>query len=197
MALDLPLAIVSVLLAAACALSLAACGSAHLRSGTTVAAPASESAATIAASEKREPGSDDNVAEYGREATPEERRAISSVVIRYYAAAAVANGGRACGLLVPTLAGAVVEDYGRSAGPAYARGRTCAEVMTKIFKHIHPAALARTKVTGVRVKGDNGLVELRNRMTPNGAIDVRRYRGSWWLGVLIAHEIPAPFRKAG
>jgi hypothetical protein len=138
-------------------------------------------------------GTDNNIPAYGHAASAADNQAVTALVKRYYAAAATADGATACTLLYPALVHAVPEDYGQAPGPAYARGKTCPVVMSKLFKHVagHPADLAATEVTGVRVYRDRGFAMLRSKTTPNGEIFVERAgRSSWKVGVLIGRERP-------
>ena len=139
-------------------------------------------------------GSDNNIPAYGHEASAADRRAVTALVKRYYAAAAASDGSTACSLLYSNLANSVPEDYGKPPGPAYARGKTCAVVMFKIFKHLpgHQSDLAATQVTDVRIYRDQGYAELRSSRTPKGEIFVERQGSSWRVGALIGKERVGP-----
>jgi hypothetical protein len=138
-------------------------------------------------------GTDANIPGFGHAATPRQRAAIDALVRRYYAAAARADGKEACALMYRPLAGSVPEDYGRPpAGLPYARGKTCAVVMTKLFRHLPGPrdAIASTRVTAVRVYRGHAFAELHSHLTPKGEIFVERERerGSWRVGALIGEE---------
>ena len=108
-----------------------------------------------------------------------------SLTKRYYAAAASDEGAIACTLIVSSLAKSVPEDYGRS-GPF--QGKTCPEVMAKVFKRVagQPSGvLAATKVTGIRISGNRGFVQLSSSAMPTGEIYVLRKDGMWKVGALI------------
>lgn len=139
-------------------------------------------------------GSDNNIPAYGHEASASDKRAVTVLVKRYYAAAAANDGSTACSLLYSNLANAVPEDYGKPPGPVYARGKTCAVVMSKVFEHLagRRADLAATKVTDVRIYRDHGFAELRSTRTPKGEIFVERQGRSWRVGALIGRERSGP-----
>ncbi len=144
------------------------CGAATKRSGGSSTSTAASAGASPgdAASESAE-----HIATYGHEAEGVERRVITALVERYYAAAAADDGARACSMLYSIIEEAVAEDYGQPPGPPELRGKTCAVVMSKIFKRVprQPSAvLAHTQVTGVRVKGKRGFVQLDLRGDAHG-----------------------------
>jgi hypothetical protein len=97
---------------------------------------------------------------YGHAANAPDRQASIALVRHYFAAAAAADGARACRLLVPFVAEAVVENEGKS---PRLRGRTCSVVMSKLFgfhRRLLAAKNATLKVLAVRVQGDKALVVL-------------------------------------
>lgn len=133
------------------------------------------------------PQTDDYISTYGHEATGSVKQAVTTLVKRYYAAAAADNGAAACSMIYSTLEESVAEDYGRAPGPPGIRGNTCTEVMTKLFKRVPgqpPAVLAKTKVTGVRLKGNHGFVQLSSSAIPTGKISVELEGKSWKVLVL-------------
>lgn len=117
---------------------------------------------------------------YGHAADAADRRVSTALITRYFAAAAAENGARACALLVPLLTESVVEENGHS--PAL-RGRTCAVVMSKLFK-LHHRLLAEKsaslRVIAVRVEGYKGLVIFEFPEIPEvRLIAERRVHGTW------------------
>lgn len=117
---------------------------------------------------------------YGHAADAAGRRVLATLVARYFAAAAAGDGGSACRLLVPLQAESVVEEDGRS--PSL-RGRTCAVVMSKLFK-LHHRELAEKsaalRVIETRVKDDRGLAILYFSEIPEvREIGLRRVGGKW------------------
>jgi hypothetical protein len=136
---------------------------------------------------------DKSVRGFGQAASAVDAQAVTAVVRRYFAAAAAQDGTTACSLVVSDLARAVPEDLGRSPGPPYARGNTCAVVMSKMFKENRPqltAYAAMLKVTGVRLKGDRGLAVLGFRTLPGRQIGVTREGDVWKLAALLDSELP-------
>jgi hypothetical protein len=204
-----------VLLALAIVVSLAACGSARRapRSGTPAAARqaglsegtasvASESAApghAIADSDdddvERLPNDDNNsaVRDFGSPATAAEAHAISALLRRYYATAAAGNGALACSMILASIVKAVPLNYGVY-GPTYMRGgKTCAQVLVRLFAHEHRRLLAETAhmtVTSVRLQGDLGLAMLGFSGLRERQISLQREHVTWKLAALLDGELP-------
>jgi hypothetical protein len=130
---------------------------------------------------------------YGSAVSPVEERAVAAVVERYYAMAAAGDGAGACGLLNPSLAGAVPVDYGRN-GPSYLRaGKTCAAVLALLFRHYHRQLAAPVAVTGVRVSGGGqAYAQLGSTTMPASYTVVQREGGVWRLTQLLANENVMP-----
>jgi hypothetical protein len=125
---------------------------------------------------------------YGHEASEPDRRAITALVKRYYAAAAADDGATACSLIYSTFEEAIPEDYGQPPGPPNLRGKTCAVIMSKLFKQLPgepPAVLAKTEVTGVSVRGRRGFARLHSSAMHTGSIAVERERQTWKIQALI------------
>ena len=74
---------------------------------------------------------------YGPAVSASERPAIVSLIERYYRIAAAGNGARACSLLYPLVAEITVEEHRPGKGPPALRGRTCAQVLSRIFAQGH------------------------------------------------------------
>jgi hypothetical protein len=134
---------------------------------------------------------DDNAVLYfGHATSAAEARAIMALVKRYYAAAVASDGATACSLIYSIVAESVPEGYGQL--PAL-RGKTCAVVVSKLFKKHHRelvAEVAGLEVTHVRVEGDRGLALLRFRTMPERRVLVHREHGVWKMGVLLDIGVP-------
>lgn len=118
--------------------------------------------------------------DYGNPANAADWRRSVALVKRYFAAAAAADGAGACRLLVPLSAESVVE---RDGGSPPLRGRTCAVVMSKLFR-LHHRMLAEKsaalEVIAVRIKDDRGLAVLNfPEIHEARQIGLRRVRGTW------------------
>jgi hypothetical protein len=131
---------------------------------------------------------------FGHEASPSDRRAIEALVRRYYAAALAGDGKAACSLLYSTFAEAVPEDYGSySFGEIYTRGKTCPEVLTKLFGYRHAplsTEVPRLRVVAVRLQHAYGMVVLGFRGLPDRQIPVQRERRTWKIEALLDGELP-------
>jgi hypothetical protein len=124
---------------------------------------------------------------YGHDAPPSDRSTIVALVRRYFAAAAAEDGAGGCALIESSLARAVPLDYGRL-GPPYMRGKTCAAVLTLLFRHEH-AGLAlkarQLRVTGVRLEDREGFALLSFGRMPERQISVVRDGGTWRVSTLL------------
>lgn len=142
-------------------LGIVACGDSSKRPGATTDVASNRSAQENDRDNDGDHNDDDGrVLFYGHAASAADRRGSVALVTSYFAAAAAADGAKACALLVPLLAESVVEEDGRS--PAL-RGRTCAEVMSKLFRLHHRTLVekrAALQVIAVRVEGNKGLAVL-------------------------------------
>jgi hypothetical protein len=128
---------------------------------------------------------------YGQQPSVQSRRAIAGLVRRYYAAASVKDGSTACSMLMPGLAGSVVEDYARAPGPSYLRGgTTCAAVMSKFFQHDREQLREAVTVVAVRVDGGEAHVVLSSRAMRASVVSLVRRRGVWRLQELIGRPLP-------
>lgn len=111
---------------------------------------------------------------------------MKTLVKRFYAAAAAERGAEACALLVPFIAESVVERYGHTQGVT---GRTCAVVMTKIFKGRHSKLVpesATLRIPEVRVELPAALAILEFPDIPEvRQIRLRRVGDRWRVIALI------------
>jgi hypothetical protein len=165
-----------------------ACGGAN--KGTNAASTATTSAAAPTPAPSAQAKA---ITEYGQEASPADKQAITALVNRYYVAAAADDGATACTLIYSPLSESVAEDYGQAPAPASLAGKTCQVVMSKLFRQVpgQPSAvLATTEVTGVRVKGKKGYALLRSKTMPEGDITLQRELGTWRIGTLIGDALP-------
>lgn len=137
---------------------------------------------------------DKPILNYGKTASTANEQAIAGLVKRYYSLATAENGAKACSLLYSTYAEAVPEDYGTSPpGPAYAKGKTCAVVLTHVFNHSHAqlqAKLHSLRVTGIRVLGHLGLAVLSFHGIPPSEVRVVREGREWKLQTLLDNQMP-------
>jgi len=170
------MSLAALLVIATLALGMLACGS--------QTSPKAASASSTA----RPPQDDDHISTYGHEAGEPQRRVIASLVRRYYAAAAAGDGAAGCAMIDPRLAEDVPRDYYEAAGLPAKSGRSCAYVLSRIFKRLPgqpPSALARTRVTGIRLGRESGFVQLSSPTMATGEIVVGLSAGAWKLDVLV------------
>ena len=176
-----------------------ACGGAAktTSSASQASSTASSTAATATTAStprtSRPPQDDNHISTYGNAATEPDKREITKLVERYYTAAAADDGATACSLIYSPIAKSVPEDYGQPPGPPTTRGKTCAVVMSKVFKHVPnqlPSDFAATKVTGIRLNpnGNEGFVQLSSKAMPTGEIYVQREGPSWTIALLIGKK---------
>jgi hypothetical protein len=136
---------------------------------------------------------DSSVRGFGHAADSAEGRTIASLVRRYFAAANAGDGATACSIMVPGIARSVPEDIGGPAGPLYARGTTCAVVMSKAFVHYHrqiAAHAATLRIAAVRVKRGNGVAVLAFNRLPGREIHVAREGDVWKIQATLDAELP-------
>lgn len=128
---------------------------------------------------------------YGHVAGATDRQAVTTLVKRYYATAVAGDGAKACTMIYSTLEEAVPNDYGKPPGRPELKGKTCAVVLSKLFRdrREQPTTdLTTIQVTGVRVDGDRGFALLRSRTMPAGEIGVERETGEWKIDSLLGNE---------
>jgi hypothetical protein len=135
-------------------------------------------------------GDDGSVVGYGHAAAPADREAVARLVERYYMAASAGDGSRACAAIYPKLAESVPQSLGQAPGPVYARGKTCAVVMSKLFEHSHSQLAGPVRVTGVRLNSNEGRALIGSASRPVSAIAVRKERGAWKIGELFSETLP-------
>jgi hypothetical protein len=126
---------------------------------------------------------------YGHRPSVGDARAIQGVVERYYATALTGDGATACSLLPTGVARSVPEDYGQT-GPAYARGKTCQVVLSKLFRHSREQLAEAITVVEVRVKGNTAQVVFSSQKMPASSILLARPGGSWKVVQLFGGQLP-------
>jgi hypothetical protein len=129
---------------------------------------------------------------YGHAPTAAELAAITALIKRYYAIARAGEGAKACPMIDSGLAAAVPLDYGEF-GPSYLHGgKTCAAVMSLLFKHDHKQLVAEVphlQLLAVRVDGNHGMVLLGFGNLPERQITEVREGGVWKVAVLLDGEV--------
>ena len=137
---------------------------------------------------------DEEIEIYGRPATPAEHRAAVAFAKSYFAAAAAEDGARACKLLLPRLAKGIGGSYESRGDPSYLRGKTCPEVMTKLFRHRHKlmaAEAAGLEVTDVRVTTSTAFILLAFKgIVERRFMGVERFGKTWKLEALLDSQYP-------
>jgi hypothetical protein len=129
---------------------------------------------------------DGEIVEYGRPATPAEKLAITTFVKHYFKAAAAGDGAALCSLTISNFAEKIPKYFSKpSTKEPYLYGKTCTEVMSRLFKHRHQLLAkeaAGFEVTGVRVNGNNGFALLAFTTMPERRyISVAREGQAWKL----------------
>jgi hypothetical protein len=135
-------------------------------------------------------GDDTSVLAFGRAASVTETRAVTAVVKRYYAAAAAEDGARACALVTSVYLIAIPEDYGRTTGPSYMRGKTCSIALSGLFKHEHKRLVTGVKLTGARIAGNRAYVLVGSRTLPASYLTLEREASGWRVSGLLGVPLP-------
>jgi hypothetical protein len=134
-------------------------------------------------------GDGDAIPTFGPPAGAADRRAILALFRRYYANAAAGDGARACSMMDIPAAESVVEEHSRGKGPRSLQGKTCAQIMSTLFKRRHRELMediAGYRVLAVQVHGGGGLVLVRfpaKRELRELRVIVRRDHGAWRMAV--------------
>jgi hypothetical protein len=183
--------------------SVTACGDRGKRTTSKSSdATATDTSASIIASNDPSPvrdlgddndGDNDNelVRGFGHEANEADKHAVTTLIKHYYAAAFAHDGAVACSLIYSPLAKAIAQEFGQHL-PAL-RGKTCAVVLSKLFKQEHRrlAIDIATKVSTVRIRGDDGWAMLYYTNTrPERYIPVLRENGVWKMDALLENRLP-------
>lgn len=136
---------------------------------------------------------DTRIRAFGHAPSVTDRRAITRLVKHYFAVAATEDGQTACSMIVASMARAVPEDLGQPPGPPYLRGKTCAAVMSKLFKQNRRQLTVYStmlEVTGVRLDRNRGVAVLGFTALPGRQIQVVREHGTWKIDALLDRELP-------
>lgn len=133
---------------------------------------------------------DASVLARGRAAGAAEAATLAGVAERYFAAAAARDGAAACALLIPSVASAVPEGYGRPPGPDYLRGGTCAAVMTRLFEHYHAKYAGAGRATSERLVGAQAFVFVGSRTMPALYLTLEREGQAWRVVGLVGTTLP-------
>jgi hypothetical protein len=164
-------------------MSIAACGGSS--KSTSSAQSSSNAASTTTPKKDRDDDGDNNdddnhVLYYGHAPSASEKQTLVALITSYYAAAAANDGTKACALLFPFIAESVAENYGHQAP---LKGKTCAVVMSKLFKQHHQVLAgenATLKFVSVRVEGGKALSVLSFSTLPEVRQIAARRDGSNW-----------------
>jgi hypothetical protein len=125
---------------------------------------------------------------WGHAASAADRRAVTALVRRYYTLADMGDGAAACSLIYSIFAEEVPEVYGEGSGEPGLRGKTCAVVVSKLFRLRRgqlSVDVASLDVRRVRVKELRGLAILSFRNMPERDIPVHREHRVWKIEALI------------
>lgn len=128
---------------------------------------------------------------FGPAASPLEHEAIATLLKRYYDAAAADDGALACTLLDPLVAEAAVEEHRPGKGPPALRGRTCAQVLTKLFAQHHRELVeeaAALRVGWAQTKDQRATVLADFGPTRERLVLVHRAHGTWQMDALLENE---------
>lgn len=146
------------------------------------------------ASRKVEQHDDEEIEIYGKAASPAEWQSAAAFARSYFTAAAAEDGAAACALLVPSLAQGIAGNYEHPSDPSYLHGKTCPEVMTKLFKHRHKLMAkeaAGLEVTDVRVTSRTAFILLAFRgIRERRYMGVERFGRDWKLEALMDSQYP-------
>jgi hypothetical protein len=133
---------------------------------------------------------------FGHRADRAETRAAAVLVRRYLAAAAAGDGARACSMVFPTVAKTVPTVLGGVGEPPYSHGKTCAQVVSNIFRFYRAQLNTENRVLGVSevlVRGDKGTAMLAPRggsSFPRRVIELRRDGSVWKIDAVLDQEQP-------
>jgi hypothetical protein len=125
---------------------------------------------------------------YGHRAGAVDTREVTRLLKRYYTAAVADNGKRGCSLIYSNLVKEIPYFYGNSPNYPALRGKTCAAVMSKVFRPHRRRLivdLATLEVTELRVKGPEGLALLSFRGMPHRNILVYHEGNVWKINELL------------
>jgi hypothetical protein len=138
-------------------------------------------------------GDDYNSVNYPHAADAADKQAVTRLVKRYFVAAAAADGASGCSMIYSLFAETIPETLGLPpTGTPSLYGRTCAVVMTKLFKQEHrklAVEAATLHVAAVRVNEMRGFALLQFKGIPPQSINVHLERGVWKINETVAIEV--------
>lgn len=154
----------------------------------------SADADNIGPGEASENNDDREVEVFGHAAGRADRLAVSAFAKRYLAVATAEDGATACSMLLPSLAKSLAIRFEGPSAPSYLRGRTCAAVLAKFFKHKHKQLVAEDSaftVTAVRIAKNRayGLMSFARYPEPR-YFDLERVGHAWKLNGLLDADYP-------
>lgn len=139
---------------------------------------------------------DTNLVSFRHSAGAAETRVVAALVRRYLAIAAAADGAKACSMVLGSIARTASTVLGGVGEPPYSRGKTCAEVLSKIFRFYRRQLTVEAHVLRVLrlgVKGDKGLAVLTAKAMlgfPDRVIALQREHGAWKIDGVLDQEQP-------
>jgi hypothetical protein len=125
---------------------------------------------------------------YGPAPSAAQRGVIVTFIKHYYAIAAAGEGAKACTLLDPLIAEAVVEEHGARTGPPSLRGNTCAQVASKVFAQHHSELdedVGTLRVDWVQLQANQAVALVRFGATRERLVRLRRTHGVWKMNALL------------
>lgn len=134
-----------------------------------------------------DPDSDANPT-FGPAASATERWPIVTLITRYYAAAAADDGARACSMLYPLIAEAIVEEHRPGRGSPALRGNTCAQVAAKVFARRHRELVkdaATLRVGWIQLQARQAVTLVHFGPTRELMVRVHRAHGGWQMNTLL------------
>jgi hypothetical protein len=134
------------------------------------------------------------VERFGQAASPAEVESAERFVGEYFSAAVSGDGAKACALLIPSLAGGIGGSYEKRGDAVYLHGKTCAEVMAKLFTHEHKGIVKQAhglRVTAVRELRGSGRVLFESAgMRERHYMALTRYGSDWKFNALLDSPYP-------
>jgi hypothetical protein len=125
---------------------------------------------------------------YGPAASASERQAIVALIEGYYKAAAAEEGARACSMLDPLIAEAAVEEHRPGKGSPRLRGRTCAQVLARVFAQRHHelvADAATLRVGWIQRQARQAVMLVHFGSTRELTVRMHLARGRWQMNNLL------------
>ena len=139
---------------------------------------------------------DTNLADYSHSAGPAQTLIVASLVRRYLAAAAAADGAKDCSMIPQSVTSEIVPVLGGPGEPPYSRGRTCAEILSKIFRFYRKQLTVEARLLRVirfGVNGYKGLATLAAKpgsAFPDRVLALQRTDGTWKIDGVLDQEQP-------